>query len=121
MTTEKTHYTPDELAEFKELLDAKLAEAESDLKLLNEALATVPSDAKGDDLAGEQLNREEMQQLASRQAKFIKHLQDAQLRIRNGTYGICRVTGKLISKERLRLVPHATLSIAARNDMAKNA
>ena len=56
-------------------------------------------------------------QLASRQEKFIKHLEDAQLRIRNKTYGICRVTGRLISKERLRLVPHATLSIEAKQQM----
>ena len=121
MTTEKTHYTPDELAEFKELLDAKLAEAESDMEMLKTVLASVATDAKGDDFAGEQLNREEAQQLATRQAKYISYLKEAQARIANGTYGICRVTGKLISKERLRLVPHATLSIAARNDMAKNA
>ena len=62
-------------------------------------------------------SREETAQLAGRQEKFIKHLEDALLRIRNKTYGICRVTGRLISKERLRLVPHATLSIEAKQQM----
>jgi RNA polymerase-binding transcription factor DksA len=66
----------------------------------------------------ETLGREETAQLAGRQEKFIKHLEDALLRIRNKTYGICRITGKLISKERLRLVPHATLSIEAKQQMS---
>ena len=61
------------------------------------------------------LSREETSQLAARQEKFIKHLNDALVRIENKTYGICRQTGKLISKERLRIVPHATLSIEAKN------
>jgi RNA polymerase-binding transcription factor DksA len=61
------------------------------------------------------MNREELANLASRQEKFIQNLDNALMRIKNKTYGICRVTGKLIPKERLRLVPHATLSIEAKN------
>jgi RNA polymerase-binding transcription factor DksA len=63
----------------------------------------------------ETMSREETAQLASRQEKFIRNLENASLRIKNKTYGICRVTGKLIPKERLRLVPHATMSIEAKN------
>ncbi len=111
MSNEKNRYTAEELAEFEVLLHEKLAHADADLKSLRESIANVANDAKGDDFAGEQMTREETQQLATRQEKFIKHLQDAQVRIRNGTYGVCRVTGTLISKERLRLVPHATLNI----------
>jgi DnaK suppressor protein len=113
--TEKTHYTAAELAEFNELLNVKMAEAENDLKLLNTTLEHATNDAKGDDFAGEQMTREETQLLKQRQEKFIQRLQAAQARIRNGTYGICQVSGRLIGKERLRLVPHATMSIEAKH------
>lgn len=123
MAQEKTRYTDSELQEFKELILDKLREANEDLKLLKGTLSL--SDDHGTDDTGrtfnmmedgsETLSREEVAQLAARQEKFIQSLQSALLRIENKTYGICRETGKLIPKERLRLVPHATLSIEAKN------
>jgi RNA polymerase-binding transcription factor DksA len=121
--TEKTRYSDEELNEFKELIEKKLTDAREDLVLLKKSLSH-EDDNSTDDTAStfkmmedgsETLSREETAQLAARQEKFIKHLEDALTRIRNKTYGICRVTGKLIRKERLRLVPHATLSIEAKN------
>jgi RNA polymerase-binding transcription factor DksA len=121
----KLRYTDEELVEFKDLIMRKLDEARKDYDLLKQTLAnndnngtddTSPSFKMIED-GSETLSREETAQLAGRQEKFIKHLEDAQLRIRNKTYGICRVTGRLISKERLRLVPHATLSIEAKQQM----
>lgn len=120
---EKTRYSDEELNEFKELIEKKLTDAREDLVLLKKSLSH-EDDNSTDDTAStfkmmedgsETLSREETAQLAARQEKFIKHLEDALTRIRNKTYGICRVTGKLIRKERLRLVPHATLSIEAKN------
>lgn len=120
---DKTRYSDEELAEFRELIENKLKEAREDLVLLKKSLSH-EDDNSTDDTANtfkmmedgsETLSREETAQLASRQEKFIKHLEDALTRIQNKTYGICRVTGKLIKKERLRLVPHATLSIEAKN------
>ena len=123
MANEKTRYTDEELAEFKELINKKLEEATEDLNLLKASLSH--SDDHGTDDTGrtfnmmedgsETLSREEMAQLASRQEKFIQNLKNALIRIENKTYGLCRVTGKLIKKERLKLVPHATLSIEAKN------
>lgn len=121
--TDKTRFSDAELQEFKDLIDRKLAEAREDLILLKKSLSH-EDDNSTDDTAStfkmmedgsETLSREETAQLASRQEKFIKHLEDALTRIQNKTYGICRVTGKLINKERLKLVPHATLSIEAKN------
>jgi len=118
-----TRYSDSDLKEFKELIHDKLAEAKIDLDLLNGSLSH--SDNHGTDDTGrrfnmmedgsETLSREEVAQLAARQQKFITSLQNALVRIENKTYGICRVTGKLIQKERLKLVPHATLSIEAKN------
>ena len=123
MAQEKTRYTDSELQEFRELILDKLKEANEDLKLLKGTLSL--SDDHGTDDTGrtfnmmedgsETLSREEVAQLAARQEKFIQSLQSALLRIENKTYGVCRETGKLIPKERLRLVPHATLSIEAKN------
>ncbi len=122
MSQEKTHYSEAELAEFKELIIAKLKEAHDDLAMLNNSLSK--SDNGTDDTGrtfnmmedgSETLSREENAQLAARQEKFIQNLEFALARIENKTYGICRVTGKLIQKERLLLVPHATLSIEAKN------
>ena len=120
---EKTRYSDDELAEFKEIIIHKLEEAKIDLELLKGSLSH--SDDHGTDDTGrsfnmmedgsETLSREEMAQLAARQEKFVQSLQNALIRIENKTYGICRSTGKLIQKERLKLVPHATLSIEAKN------
>ena len=122
----KDRYTDTELEEFKGIINAKLDEARKDYDLLKQTLANTDNNGTEDtspsfkmiEDGSETLSREETAQLASRQEKFIKHLEDALLRIRNKTYGICRVTGKLISKERLRLVPHATLSIEAKQQMS---
>jgi len=119
---ENTRYNDTELKEFKAIIISKLAEAKNDLDLLN-ATMSLKDDNGTDDTSptfkliedgSDVLSREETAQLAARQEKFIKHLNDALIRIENKTYGICRVTNKLISKERLRIVPHATLSIEAK-------
>ena len=121
--TDKTRFSDAELQEFRDLIDRKLSEAREDLILLKKSLSH-EDDNSTDDTAStfkmmedgsETLSREETAQLASRQERFIKHLEDAMTRIQNKTYGVCRVTGKLINKERLKLVPHATLSIEAKN------
>ncbi|MEY3426576.1 MAG: hypothetical protein RL679_1934 [Bacteroidota bacterium] len=123
MSVEKTKYSDSELVEFKELIQRKLKEAHEDYALLLGSLSH--NDDHGTDDTGrtfnmmedgsETLSREEVAQLAARQEKFIQSLNAALVRIENKTYGICRVTGKLIQKERLMLVPHATMSIAAKN------
>ncbi len=127
MSQEKTRYSDTELAEFRELIQEKLKEAHVDYTLLVGSLSH--NDDHGTDDTGrtfnmmedgsETLSREEVAQLAARQEKFIQSLQAALVRIENKTYGICRVTGKLIQKERLRLVPHATMSIDAKNAQNK--
>ena len=119
---QKTRYSDEELEEFRSIIDAKLVEAKQDLDLLKESMShtndhgtddTSPSFKMMED-GSDTLSKEETAQLAARQQKFIKHLENALIRINNKTYGICRVTGKLIQKERLRIVPHATLSIEAK-------
>ena len=115
-------YSDKELEEFKAIIDSKLKEAKEDLVLLKGSLSH--KDDHGTDDTGRSFNmledgsetlmREEMAQLAARQEKFIKNLENALIRINNKSYGVCRVTGKLINKDRLRLVPHATLSIEAK-------
>jgi|JI10StandDraft_1071094.scaffolds.fasta_scaffold55785_2 RNA polymerase-binding transcription factor DksA len=123
---DKTRYTDQDLEEFRTIINNKLEEARKDYDLLKQTLANTDNNGTEDtspsfkmiEDGSETLGREETAQLAGRQEKFIKHLEDALLRIRNKTYGICRVTGKLISKERLRLVPHATLSIEAKQQMS---
>lgn len=109
-----TPYTTAELAEFKTVLDTTLATAEKDLRTLEEVIAAEAKQPVPDLPIGEDVTLEDVRQLAKRQRKFIQHLKDAQARIANKTYGICRVTGKTISKERLFQVPHATLCIEAR-------
>jgi DnaK suppressor protein len=116
-----THLTQQELAEFDALLDAKLEEAERDLALLTTVLNAERSKEPTDAIVAprfimddQPITREECEQLKSRQVRYIQHLRDAKRRIANGTYGMCRVTGRPISKERLRQVPHAMLSIEAR-------
>ncbi len=124
-SADKLRYSDEELNEFRDLINKKLEEARKDYDLLKQTLANTDNNGTDDtspsfkmiEDGSETLSREETAQLASRQEKFIKHLEDALLRIRNKTYGICRVTGRLISKERLRLVPHATLSIEAKQQM----
>ena len=119
---EKTLYSDAELEEFKAIINSKLKEAKTDLDLLNDTMS-LKDDNGTDDTSpnfkliedgSDVLSREETSQLAVRQEKFVKSLNDALIRIENHTYGICRVTNKLISKERLRIVPHATLSIEAK-------
>lgn len=121
--SEKSKYSAEDLTEFKDIIDEKLVKAREDFQLLMDQMShkddhgtedTAPS-FKLLDEGSEVLSREEINQLAGRQQKFIQGLENALLRIKNGTYGVCRVTGKLISKERLRIVPHATLSIEAKN------
>lgn len=119
---EKERYNDEELAEFRSLIEGKIKEAKNDLEGLKASLShkddhgtedTAPSFKMMED-GSDTLSREELSQLASRQEKFITHLENALTRISNKTYGVCRVTGKLIPKERLRAVPHATLSIEAK-------
>ncbi|MBT5614890.1 MAG: TraR/DksA family transcriptional regulator [Flavobacteriales bacterium] len=119
---EKTTYSTDELEEFQKIILAKIESAEDDLKVLRAATANDSDNGTEDtsptfkqfEEGSSTLSKEENIKLAERQAKFILHLNNALLRIKNKTYGICRVTGKLIAKERLNLVPHATLSIEAK-------
>jgi len=118
----KTRYSDSELLEFKELITDKLTSAREELLNLTSSLSS-PNKNGTDDTAGTYktledgsatLEKESLNQLASRQKKFIENLEAALVRIENKTYGICRETGKLIQKERLRAVPHATLSIEAK-------
>ena len=127
MSQEKNRYSDAELAEFKDLINNKLKEAQEHYALLIASLSH--SDDHGTDDTGrtfnmmedgsETLSREEVAQLAARQEKFIQNLQNALIRIENKTYGVCRITGKLIPKARLRLVPHATMSVDAKNAQNK--
>lgn len=119
--TEKTRYTDDELQEFKEIILKKLEKAQSDYDLLRSNIINDGNDTSDTsptfkilEEGASTLGKEEAGRLAQRQLKFIQHLQAAIIRIENKTYGICRATGKLIPKERLRAVPHATLSIDAK-------
>lgn len=120
---EKEKYSDADLQEFKDLIEGKLAEARTDYEGLRDSLSykdhhgtedTSPSIKMLED-GSETLSRDEISNLANRQEKFITHLENALTRIANKTYGTCRETGKLIPKERLRAVPHATLSIEAKN------
>jgi RNA polymerase-binding transcription factor DksA len=118
----KTRYSDEELEEFKQIILAKLETAREDLKLLIEAFTNNNEHGTNDTSPTFKVleegnmvrSKEENAQMAARQQKFIKSLENALIRIENKTYGICRETGKLISKERLRSVPHATLSIEAK-------
>ena len=122
-STEKTRYNDTELQEFKEIILEKLRIAKEELASLTSSLSA--SNANGtDDTAGTYktledgsatLEKEQTNQLAARQKKFIDNLEAALVRIENKTYGVCRETGKLIQKERLKAVPHTTLSIEAKN------
>lgn len=116
----KTRYSDVELKEFQDLIESKLTEARQQLSFytsqLSDSADNPDSKIKGlDDGIGTAEN-ERMTTLAARLNKHIQHLENAKLRIQNKVYGICRVSGKLISKERLRAVPHATLSIQAKQN-----
>ncbi len=126
--SEKTRYSDEELQEFKELILAKLAKAQRDYELLkadvtnndgNDISDTSPT-FKVLEEGASTLGKEEAGRLAQRQMKFIQHLQAALVRIENKTYGICRETGRLIPKERLRAVPHATLGIDIKNRQGRS-
>jgi RNA polymerase-binding transcription factor DksA len=119
---EKTRYLDRELEEFKEIIQKKIEKAKVDYDLLKNTITHEESNDTEDtsptfkvlEEGAATLSKEEAGKLAQRQLKFIQHLQAALIRIENKTYGICRETGKLISRERLRAVPHATLSIEAK-------
>ena len=118
----KTRYTDEELEEFRQIILAKLDKAKKDYDILKSSITHEESNDTMDtsptfkvlEEGATTLSKEEAGRLAQRQLKFIQHLQAALIRIENKTYGICRVTGKLIPKDRLRIVPHATLSIEAK-------
>jgi RNA polymerase-binding protein DksA len=124
---EKTRYSDEELEEFRQIILKKLSEARNDLAMLTEAFTNSGENSTNDtaptfkvlEEGQTVMSKEENSRLAARQAKFIKNLEAALERIDNKTYGICRETGKLISKERLRAVPHATLSIEAKKRLQK--
>ncbi|NND34144.1 MAG: TraR/DksA family transcriptional regulator [Saprospiraceae bacterium] len=117
-TTDKTRYSDEELKEFEILIDEKLAKAKEQLtfymKQLEELADNPDSKVKGLDDGVGSIESDRITSMASRQQKLIQHLENAKIRIKNKVYGICRETGKLIAKERLRAVPHATLSIEAK-------
>ncbi|GAA3775451.1 molecular chaperone DnaK [Corallibacter vietnamensis] len=116
-------YSDKDLAEFKALIQEKIEKAQHDLELIKSAYMNDLNNGTDDtsptfkafEEGSETMSKEANSQLAIRQEKFIRDLKNALIRIENKTYGVCRVTGKLINKERLRLVPHATLSIEAKN------
>jgi len=122
MAKEKTRYSDEELKEFRDLIVQKLEKAKEDYELLKNAINHNGSNDTDDtsptfkvlEEGATTLSKEEAGRLAQRQQKFIQHLQAALVRIQNKSYGICRETGKLIPKERLMAVPHATLSIEAK-------
>ena len=121
--TERVRYSDAELEEFRQIILDKLEIAKRDYKMLKDSLTGQDGNDVDDtsptykvmDEGANTLNKEETTRLAARQLKFIQNLQAALVRIENKTYGICRVTGKLIPADRLRAVPHATLSIEAKN------
>lgn len=116
--SEKTRYSDEELEEFRALLESKLKEAETNLKHYKDQLAeranNPDSKLKGLDDGISTSEAERLTVLAARTKKHINHLQNAVIRIDNKVYGVCRKTGKLIDKKRLRAVPHATLSMEAK-------
>lgn len=122
-TDEKIVYSDADLAEFKEIILNKIEKAKVDLDILKSSYKNGSSNNTDDtspqfkafEEGSETMSKEANVQLAIRQEKFIRDLKNALLRIENKTYGICRATGRLIQKQRLKLVPHATLSIDAKN------
>lgn len=126
--TTKVRYSDEELEEFRTIINDMLDKARKEYNTLrrvimhngsNDIEDTTPSFKTVEDDGAYQLSKEESSQLAQRQYKFIQNLEAALVRIENKTYGICRETGKLIPKERLRLVPHATLTVEAKEMLAK--
>ena len=124
---ESTRYSDKELKEFEEIILEKISKAKKELNILKESLNRSRDSGTGDtdvtskvlEDGAETSQKESLNELAARQQKFINNLSNALIRIKNGTYGICKVTGKLIPKERLRAVPHTMLSIEAKLDEKK--
>jgi len=123
---EKTRYSEEELKEFKEIILKKLEKARNDYELLRNTITLGDGNDTQDtsptfkvlEEGASVLSKEEAGKLAQRQQKFIQHLHAALMRIESKTYGVCRETGQLIPKERLRAVPHATLCIDAKNNIS---
>ncbi len=123
MVDEKIRFSDAELLEFKELINSKLDKAKNDLELIKSAYLNDSNNGTDDtsptfkafEEGSETMSKEANSQLAIRQEKFIRDLKNALVRIENKTYGLCKVTGKLINKDRLKIVPHATMSIEAKN------
>jgi RNA polymerase-binding transcription factor DksA len=120
---EKTRYSDQELLEFKAIIETKLEKAKEQFEFYKTQLSEFTSGPdghiKGLDDGISTIENERMMQMAARAKKYIHHLENAVLRVQNKTFGICRITGKLISKERLKAVPHATLSIEAKQQRIK--
>lgn len=122
MSENKVRYSDKDLAEFKAIIEEKISQAKTDLELIESTFKNDSNNGTDDtsptfkafEEGSETMSKEANVQLAIRQEKFIRDLKNALLRIENKTYGVCRVTGNLIQKERLKLVPHATLSIEAK-------
>jgi DnaK suppressor protein len=123
MVEEKMRYSDADLAEFKDIILKKIEKAQADLELIKSAYMNDLNNGTDDtsptfkafEEGSETMSKEANSQLAIRQEKFIRDLKNALFRVENKTYGVCKVTGKLISKERLKIVPHATMSIEAKN------
>ncbi len=123
MEEEKSRYSDQELAEFKEIILAKMEKAKADLELIKSAYMNDLNNGTDDtsptfkafEEGSEAMSKEANSQLAIRQEKFIRDLKNALFRVENKTYGFCKITGKLIDKDRLKIVPHATMSIEAKN------
>lgn len=122
--TDKTRYSDEELAEFKQLIEDKLAKAQDQLAFYKQQITELADNPdakiKGLDDGIGTAESERLYNMAARQRKHIQHLENALIRIQNKVYGVCRETGKLISKERLRAVPHATLSIEAKENRSRS-
>ena len=125
---ERTRYSDEELVEFETLINEKIEKAQNELSILKQSLNRSDESGTGDtnvtskvlEDGAETSQKESMNELAARQQKFINNLNNALIRIKNGTYGICKVTGKLIPKDRLKAVPHTMLSIEAKLEEKKN-
>jgi DnaK suppressor protein len=123
-SSSQERYSDEELKEFRDLIVSKLEEAKADYELLKGTLRLLDDHGTDDtsptfkllEDAADVTSKEETAQLASRQEKFIQHLNNALIRVENKSYGVCRITGKLIPKQRLRSVPHATTSIDAKRN-----
>jgi len=120
---EKTRYSDPELLEFKAIIEEKLTKAREQFEFYKNQLKEVTGGPdghiKGLDDGVSTVENERLMQMAARAKKYIHHLENAVIRVENQTFGICRITGKLISKERLKAVPHATLSIEAKQQRIK--